>query len=249
MVFAWSMPDALQQLQLDIAAMLAADELFEGVQIIVTRPRSEEDATLIQTTIDSALAGMVQVETTGGVFKGGLAIIIMMSEGEVPAPNAPGPQLELVQTIRVIENPLVNMGDEGTLITAEQGALNVLATLHHWNPGHGVLIADGRSALKEVNLEGRVSYDVRFRRDAGITPRGFVQRPLIAIAETIMTITCGTPGAAIYWTADDSAPTPATGTLYTEPVDVTALLTGTTTLRAAAFLAGKRGSDITCKQI
>ncbi|MFZ2276294.1 MAG: FN3 associated domain-containing protein [Prosthecobacter sp.] len=242
------MPDALQQLQLDIAAMLRADELFAGVQVIVSRPRDAEDATLIQSNIDNALAGLVQVET-GETFKGGLAVIIMMSEGEVPAPNVPGPQLELVQTVRVIENPLVNMGDDGTQITAEQGALNVLSALHHWNPGYGVLTADSRNALKEVNLEGKVSYDVRFRRDAGITPRDFVQRPLITIGGSDATITCGTSGAAIYYTLDGSTPTSGglSGQLYTAPVDVTGL-TGST-LRAAAFKTGLRGSDISAKQL
>lgn len=250
MVFAWVMPDALQQLQLDIAAMLQADALFEGVQIIVSRPRSAEDAVLIESNIDSALAGLVQVESSGEVFKGGLAIIIMMSEGEVPAPNVPGPQLELVQTVRVIENPLVNMGADGTQITAEQGALNVLSTLHHWNPGHGVLTADTRNALKEVNMEGRVTYDVRFRRDAGITPRGFVQRPLIALADGMMTLSCGTAGASIYYTLDGSFPGSGgiSGQLYTAPVDVSVLTSGST-IRAAAFATGKRGSDISCKTI
>lgn len=247
MVVAWGMPDALQQLQLDIAAMLQADELFAGVQVIVSRPRSEEDATLIQSNIDNALAGLVEVETTGGVFKGGLAVIIMMSEGEVPSPNVPGPQLELVQTVRVIENPLVNMGEDGTQITAEQGALNVLSALHHWNPGHGVLTADSRSALKEVNLESRVAYDVRFRRDAGITPRTFVQRPQITLGGSLASITCGTAGAAIYYTTDGSAPVPATGTLCTTVVDVSGFTGGM--LRAAAFKAGMRGSDITLKQL
>ncbi|MCF7785562.1 MAG: chitobiase/beta-hexosaminidase C-terminal domain-containing protein [Prosthecobacter sp.] len=238
------MPDALQQLQLDIAAMLRADELFAGVQVIVSRPRDAEDATLIQSNIDNALAGLVQVET-GETFKGGLAVIIMMSEGEVPAPNVPGPQLELVQTVRVIENPLVNMGDDGTQITAEQGALNVLSALHHWNPGYGVLTADSRNALKEVNLEGRVAYDVRFRRDAGITPRAFVQRPQITIGGSDATITCGTSGAAIYWTENGSTPSPATGTLYTAPIE---FIPGST-LRAAAFKTGLRGSDISTKQL
>lgn len=246
MVFAWGMPDALQQLQLDIAAMLKADELFAGVQVIVSRPRDAEDATLIQSNIDNALAGWVTVET-GETYKGGLAVIVMMSEGEVPAPNVPGPQLELVQTVRVVENPLVNMGADGTQITAEQGALNVLYTLHHWNPGYGVLTADSRNALKEVNLEGKVAYDVRFRRDAGTTPRTFVQRPQITIGGSLASITCGTSGAAIYYTLDGSAPSPSAGTLVTTTIDVSEL-TGST-LRAAAFKTGLRASDISSKQL
>lgn len=235
-----AMPDALQQLQLDIAATLAADELFDGVQVVVARPRSEEDAVLIQSSIDNALAGLVEVENAEADMKAGLCVVVMMSEGEVLHPNEPGPQMSLVQTVRVIENPLVNMGEAGTLITAEQAALNVLTSLHQLNFGHSVLLADKKS-VKEVNLEGRVAYDVTFRRELGVTPRLSVQRPQISVADPQMTITCGTSGAAIYWTSDGSLPTPTNGALYAAPVDVGEL--GVVTIRARAYLTGRRASD------
>ena len=57
--------------------------------------------------------------------------------------------------------------------------------------------------------------------------RGFYNAPFA------VEITCATPGAAIYWTIDGTAPTLSNGTLYTGPVPVS----GITLLRAAAFLS------------
>jgi len=58
--------------------------------------------------------------------------------------------------------------------------------------------------------------------------RGFYDSPVD------VTITTATAGAQIRYTTDSSAPTATTGTVYTGPVHITK----TTTLRAAAFLAG-----------
>ncbi|MBE3069107.1 MAG: CotH kinase family protein, partial [Planctomycetes bacterium] len=64
--------------------------------------------------------------------------------------------------------------------------------------------------------------------------RGFYDAPFD------VALTCNTPGAAIYYTTDGSAPTPAAGFLYTGGVHVET----TTTLRAAAFLDGYAPSNV-----
>jgi CotH kinase protein/Chitobiase/beta-hexosaminidase C-terminal domain/Lamin Tail Domain len=66
------------------------------------------------------------------------------------------------------------------------------------------------------------------------TNRGF-----FTAAQTVE-ITSLTPGAVIRYTLDGSAPTAATGTVYTTPVSIT----GTTVLRAAAFLTGWIPSNV-----
>ena len=64
--------------------------------------------------------------------------------------------------------------------------------------------------------------------------RGFYDAPID------VAITCTTPGVTIRYTLDGSAPTASTGTVYSAPVH----LTGTTNLRAAAFLAGWAPSNV-----
>ena len=65
-----------------------------------------------------------------------------------------------------------------------------------------------------------------------------------------MTLTSGTAGAAIYWTHDGSFPSPANAAamLYSTPVDVAELPTGTL-IRAVAYADGLRGSDCAFEKI
>jgi len=64
--------------------------------------------------------------------------------------------------------------------------------------------------------------------------RGFYDTPFT------VAITTATAGAQIWWTTNGSIPSPSNGTLYTGPL----LITNTTCLRAAAFLAGHVPSDV-----
>jgi len=230
------MPDVLQQLQLDIAAALGAEEDFYYVPVLVWRPRDAGAAVAIRNALNNALLGVTKKNG-----KAGIGCMAMMPDAEVPDANVPGPQFDLIAVVRVFENQTFNEGANGTHISAEQCALNALAALHWMNPGSGVILAD-RKALRDASApDGSIAYDVVVRQSGGLNPRPFVQRPAIAVADPQMTITCGTSGAAIYWTSDGTLPTPTNGTLYTAPVDVGEL--GTATIRARAYLTGKRASD------
>jgi hypothetical protein len=248
------MPDALQQLQLDIAAHLMADALFQYVRVVVARPRAAEDAVLIEQTINEALGGLRKyIARTAGQTdeqwqaaceasgKAGLLIIVMMSEGEVPT-TGPGPALELVQVVRVIENPMINESADGTGITLEEVTLHVLGELHSWSNDGKQALRASKTAFKEVNLANGVGYDVSFTRLMPLQPRNPVSRPVITITDPQMTITCATSGAAIYFTTDGSFPSALNGTLYSGAVDVGSLAAGTV-IRAVATKSPLRGSD------
>jgi hypothetical protein len=75
---------ALERQQLDIAARLESLAEFATVPVTVIRPRSEGEALQIQTTLDQALAGLVQ---KGG--KSGAAVIVQMPTATVPERNVP----------------------------------------------------------------------------------------------------------------------------------------------------------------
>lgn len=229
--------DALQLLQLDAHARLEGESAFQYVPLYVSRPRSEDDALQIVSDIDAALAGMT---TKAG--KSGLAVIVLLPLAEVPEPDVPGPQLELILTLRVIELPLVNMGSTGTGITAEQCALNILQSLHLWNRGTQVLTAD-RKAITPRSEDGKISYDVKLRQRQGMSMQAKCQRPVITNSAGMITLSTGTSGAALYYTTDGSTPAAsnAAATLYSAPF---ATPDAGTELRVMATKANLASSDI-----
>ncbi len=245
------MPDLLQQLQLDIAARLEIAAEFQYVPVLVNRPRDAAAATMIRETLNSALMGMKKyIARTAGQSdaawlaacaasgKGGIACMVMMTDGEVPN-DSPGPQFDLIATIRVFERPAFNEGTTGSGISAEQCALNIVSLLHLWSSG-GNQLRCAKKAIKEgAAPEGAIAYDVTVLQHAGLQPRNAVARPVITDGPTAITIACATPGAAIYWTRDGTLPTPLNGTLYAAPFDDDT----TDTLRAAAYKDGLAASD------
>jgi chitobiase/beta-hexosaminidase-like protein len=232
------MPDLLQSLQLDIAARLQPDERFLYVPVLVWRPRDAAAAVMIRNTLNNALLGIVKQNG-----KGGLACMVMMPDAEVPDANVPGPQFEVIATVRVYETPIFNEGANGTHITAEQCALDALGLLHLWNPGGNVIVADKKAIREGSAPEGSIAHDVVVRQAVGVTPRGFVQRPRITLAGSMMSIACGTAGAAIYWSCNGTLPTPTTGALYAGAADISLLSAGTL-IRAVAYKAGLNASDV-----
>lgn len=246
--------DALQQLQLDVMSRLTADTNFQFVQTVNARPRSEEDAVLIQTKIDQALAGMVRyIARTAGQTdaeweaaceasgKSGLCIAVLMPEVELPQTGLPGPALiEVVMTVRVTENPLINMDDaNGTKITAEDGAVKVLQALHHWSPNGSQSFVGDKKPLRPLEGEGKVIYDVVTRMMLPLAIPEKCANPVITISGNNVEIACATSGAAIYYTTNGTLPTPTSGTLYSdnfEPGDVTLI-------RAVATKSGLATSD------
>lgn len=234
--------DELRLLQTDAALKLAAEAAFQYVPVSLYRPRDSQEAAQIQTTLDQSLAGL-----TSKNGKAGLAVLVFMPEAETPEPNTPGPRLSLLLTLRVYENVLINEGASGTQITAEQCALNILASLHHWTRGHQTLVSD-RKAIKSVDdKSGRNVYDVTLRQDAAPPRLTKVTAPVITEDEINITITCATAGAAIYYTQDGTSPAPGnTGaTLYSAPFEPVSQAL----IRAAAFFDGYGGSAISERQL
>jgi hypothetical protein len=235
------MTSGLERLQLDIAARLESVDAFATVPITVIRPRTAEEATLIQTRLDQTLAGLVQK-----AGKSGAAIIVQMPTADVPEANVPGPQLEVTVQVRVLENPLINMNAAaGTLRSAEQIALDILAALHHFDPGTSgcPLFADKRSIEPVLDFPGKVAYDVNIRTRLGAVPEPKCQGVTFSKSGSLPTVevTLTTPesGAEIRYTVDGSFPGP-TAALYEDPfIQATAA-----TIRAAAYAEGKQGSDI-----
>lgn len=128
--------------------------------------------------------------------------------------NSPG-LLVTGTNVLAIQGLNVSASDSDFLILPElQGIVNGSYALHYFNPATPG--ADNGTGYLGLVDDPHLS-----------VPRGFYDVPFT------VAITSATAGAAIYYTADGSIPSPANGIVYTNPVAVN----GTTLLRAAAFLS------------
>ena len=240
------MSSHLEQFQLDCAARLSSESYFEDVSVFVIRPRSSAEALLLQTKLDQALSGQA---LTGG--KCGVTCTVQMPSAEVPEPNLPGPVFDAALVVRVIENPVINMGPTGTGKSAEDAALAVIGALHQFALENLAVTASKNALEPQAGelLSGKVVYDCHFTRRFGLPQQAKVAPVSItesgALPAVVVTLECATAGAAIYYTLDGSYPTPAAGTLYGEPFTVTTACK----LRATAFLEGLSGSNLTAANI
>jgi hypothetical protein len=159
--------------------------------------------------------------TTGETGKPGLVCVVALPEVTEAESNLPGPPVSVTIDIRIIEQPTINRGTAGTGIRSSVGALRVLGALHLRSMGHCALYA-GADAVKPVQVEGGyMRHDVKLSmRYGGIQPP---EKPagVGAVYDDqagTLTLSCGTAGAAIWYTTDGSYPTPDNGTLYTVPI-------------------------------
>jgi hypothetical protein len=229
--------DFLQRSQRDLAAILEDEADFADVPVFIARPRDEGDAMQIMQALNDALMGITTKND-----KAGLAVMVMMPDVEMPNANSLSLRMECVFSIRVREMPMINEGENGAGISAEQCALNILKALHQRSAGGSPFYPD-KKAVREVSGDAAgLTYDVVFRRDATEAKRTFVTLPTLSLEGDTLTMACTTSGAAIRYTTDGSFPNKA-ATLYSAPVDVGSLPSGTL-IRAAAYKDGLSGSDV-----
>lgn len=143
------MSDTLLQDQLDIAARLEADDMFSDLPVLVQRKGvTESDIELALSTLN----------TNSG--KMGALLVVLMPALEPESPEAPGPRYRIISTVQVIEQPLFNLGDDGTGKSAEQLAERVRQLLHHAAFGRGsVWTFAGMEPVEQG--EGKIAYGVR----------------------------------------------------------------------------------------
>ena len=241
-------PVSLQRFQLDVAACLEASAFFADVPVFIIRPRAALTAAQIQDKINAALGAL---GTQNG--KAGLCCIVQMPMLDTKEQELPGPYLRLRCVVRVQENVIVNMGANGTQIACEDASIAIAQTLHLWTPGGtaGIIRVAPEAITPNASFEGKVTYDVLIESELELPCQRRTAQPFITALGSTISISCADESAAIYYTTDGSTPWagntayPATGVLYTEPFTPPA----GTLVRAAAFAAGKPGSDIDWMQL
>lgn len=230
----------LEQLQVDIAARLAADSFFVDIPVYVLRPRASLGFLQIQDLINQTLMGL-----TIQASKCGVAVIVLMPLADGYNPDTPGPRLRFLPTVRVQEFPPVNMGPTGTAKTAEEVGLYVMQMLHQANFGNGnVLVAADEAMTPSDAYDPKLTIDCKFRMESGLAQAAQVATVLVAPRSgshsQSVTMTCATVGASIYYTTNGDYPTAASGTIYSAPFTPAAACT----IRAVAVLSGYMQSNI-----
>ena len=258
-------PSVIERLQLDMGAVLQACPDLANVSVNILRPRANLSATMIQTAIDRALQG---IAATNGLA--GATILVEMPEGEVPYPEAPGPDLRMVCKVQVIENPLINMGANGTGISAEDLMLFVLNLFQgrYWQDYAATMTADKEASrpLPHLLEKNYVGYQCRFIIRMGLQGRVKTPLPLITGDSTVGVRVVGV--GSIYYTTDGTYPTPTNGTLFAQnaigeesggvlvteagvPIttDQTFFPAAGTLVRAVAYQPNQQASDLAAKII
>lgn len=221
----------LSQIRQELQGRLQALPYFADVPVLT------EDAHDLESDLARAMGALDAAEPRVGA-----CVILLTPRGAVEFPDVGGPVFENPEWIaRVLEHPAINRGERGTGKTGADIQEQVMAGLHHFRP----LSANGPVAVKAFELAPDPiyqAYDITFTVPASLRitlPQAAA--PVLAQGEDgLVTMTCATPGAAIFYTDDGTAPMPRNGTLYLEPLS----LSQAATLKARAFLAGYLHSTI-----
>ena len=220
----------LLQLQTDVYEMVRAIEDLAYVNTVLLRRVLTGQEILNE-----------QLTLTARNGRTGAGIVIEMPVVGVRQPNAPGPQADATISLLVLEQPELNLdASGGTQVTAEEIALTLLQSLHHWHlQGLGSLFALGNAIEPMNEFEGHVGYRVTLGVQFAQDQLARVEPPVITWDTGVVTITCATVGASVYYTKDESFPTTTTA-LYGAPFTVTV----DTVVRACAYLTGSLPSHV-----
>lgn len=234
----------LERLQLDIEQCLLSAEEMQYVHFSRIRPREAAEAAGIQTTLDKALSGLIQRNGRQGV-----SCIIGMPVVEDLQSNTRALRGRLVIPLDVMENIVLN----NTGASCEEHAWEMARLLQHmtfvpWSP----LVGEPRlmTPRPEAVLNKTVVYRVEFGSEIVARVKEKVADPSVTPNEDgTITLSCSTPGAAIYSTTDGSFPGPgnAAASLYATPL--TLVGSGVFSLRAAAFKSGMACSNAVMAEI
>jgi len=191
--------NALQQLQEDIYFRLLSDGELSPVSMLLQRKLVLESDIAVSLGTISKRSG-----------KMGACVVVLMPGIDVPDANGSGPQFDIVCTVRVLEAPLYNGSAQGTGIAAEALGLRVLHLLHHFHDMSVAkpMLAD-RRAMEPYTAAvsgGAIGYDISVRTSSGIKAGDKVLAPRISQDGSAIALSCGTPGAVLYYTLDGSYP-------------------------------------------
>lgn len=181
----------------------------------------------------------------GAEGKLGLAVVVLLPEVVSAERELPGPPLRVRQEVQVIELVHYNRDETtGTGVRSSVAALRVLGALHLQGIGGRTLYAEKDPITPIKMKKGYVSHVVTvWARASGVSGPGRTEEvvPVWNDGDGTLSLSCGTAGAAIYYTTDGTHPRDGNGTLYSAAI---AGLEVGDMVRAAAYASGLNPGDI-----
>lgn len=229
----------ITQLQADLAALLAADETHQHVQVIREAAREHPGGANFETAINNTLLGKVPVRG-----KSGLACVIFAPEGKPQTRSHGGLVCDMTTVVRYVEHTTNNGSPtNGTGVSVEDMMVESMLLVQNWAPyrGHSFAIDDfGRVEMENPALRAWEYTLTTLETQTGRTKCGL---PKITKVEEgagyTVALTTATVGAQLYFTLDGQLPTPEAGIAYENPFEVS----GQVQIRAMAWAPGCQPSD------
>jgi hypothetical protein len=231
--------DVIDRLPLDLQARLEADEFFADIPVVVADKGN--------VNAEVARKQAVVTEKSG---RRGVAVIVLQLVGDDDYPEVTFGPLKFQPAFQVIEHPEMNMDERGT----KKSARRVCRRIHQVIKPlalYGIVteFKAGNPAIEPVNLsdisEALVGMQVNFETfEFDTEALILVDMPTFEVsAGPSVSMACGTEGAAIWYSLDDSFPAPNKpgSKLYTTPV---AIPTAGFVVRAAGYKAGCIASKV-----
>jgi hypothetical protein len=220
------MSSIIETLQQECADRLAALPYFAHIPVLVETLKD------LQSEYQRAL-GPLQV--TGG--KSGAVVTLGTPTANVNWTELGGPFFDDIPlTVEVRENRAVNQDPAmGTLQSALAICEQVAAALTQFFPlsATGPVVPRHPTIVRVPDDDSVVQYHVQFTTMGGLSAvLPAAATPTSAVGGGQTTLSCATPGAAIFYTQDGTNPNPRGSVLYTAP------FTPTGPLKARAWLAG-----------
>ena len=235
-----SAPDTqlLRRFQDHLLAKLLSEPLLDAVAIVSFRQQ-----------VTTEIAKRVAPHLAGRNGKVGSGILINLPSASPADDDLPGAQMTADLALDLLNKDDLALGlSNGSQLTAEEIVAIVWLLLHQWlnqATGAGNWFVSGFDPVEDQKgaYGYRLILTVRFANDQPAK----CENVITALNAGLATLTCGTPGAAIYYTLDGTFPGPGNPAAvhYTAPFAVSS----GQTLLTAAYAANTIGSDVWATEI